>query len=159
MHRIPVAIVKQKVSEATGIPLSLMLMGNKVPTARKREYVSARMISMTLSMKYSHKSLAYVGKEHGGRDHATTLHAVKTINNFLEIKDEEIVDLFNKSKKALKEWDINNNSKYNIPMGKHKCELIKYWIKHRVPLFVREQRLLNYGKYCSKCGNLIKETI
>jgi len=155
IHRIPVTIVKQKVSEATGIPLSLMLLSNKTATARKREYVTARMISMTLSMKYSHKSLAYVGREHNGRDHATVLHAVKTINNLLEVKDEEIVDLFTKSKQKLKEWDINNNSKYNIPMGKHKCDLIKQWIKNRVPLFVREHRLKTYGMYCNKCGQLL----
>jgi len=86
IHRIPIAIIKEKVSKATRVPLSLMLMNNREPLARKREYVTARQISMTLSMKYSDKSLAVVGREHGDRDHATVLHAVKTINNLLILK-------------------------------------------------------------------------
>jgi len=157
IHRIPVAIVKQKVSDATGVLLSLMLLPNKTCTARKREYVSARQISMTLSMNYSYKSLAYVGREHGGRDHATVLHAVKTINNLIDTHDELILDWYSKSIDLLKKWDININSKYNKLIGKKKSNIVKYWIKHKVPLFVREERLKNYGRYCKTCGQLIKK--
>jgi len=156
---IPVLVIKQKVSKVTGIPLSLMLKTNKEVTARKREYVIARQISMTLSMMYSHKSLGYVGREHGDRDHATVLHAVRTINNLLDTNNIEVVDWFRKSKQELKEWNVNNNSKYNQLTSKEKNELVKYWIKNKVPLFVREHKLKTYGKYCSncsKCGQLIK---
>jgi hypothetical protein len=154
---IPVVIIKEKVSKATGIPLSLMLLGNKIGTARRREYVTARQISMTLSMKYSNRSLAYVGREHGERDHATVLHAVKTINNLLDTKEETVLDWFRKSKQELKEWDLKNNSPFNRISPKKKVILVKYWIKHKVPLFVREFKLLNYNNYCRECGQLIKK--
>lgn len=157
IHRIPVTTIKQKVSEATGIPLSLMLLKNKVTTSRKREYVTARQISMKLCREYTIKSLAYIGNEHGGRDHATVLHAIKTINNFIDTKDKLILDWYYKSKDALKLWDLNNNSRYNKPIGKAKTALIKSWIKHNVPLFIREHRLKTYGMYCSKCGQLLNK--
>ena len=48
-----------------------------------------------------------------------------------------------------------NNSKYNKLIGKTKCKLIKYWIRNKVPLFVREHKLKYYGMYCTKCGQLI----
>ncbi len=156
IHRIPVTTIKQKVSKATGIPLSLMLLPNKTCTSRKREYVLARQISMILSMNYSGKSLAYVGREHGGRDHATVLHAIKTITNLLDTKDNNATKWFTKSNQEIKKWDINNNAHYNTLTSKIKTKLIKKWIKDKVPLFVREHKLKTHGKYCSKCGQLMK---
>jgi len=156
IHRIPITIIKLKVSQVTGIPLSLMLLPNKTCTARKREYVAARQISMALSKIYSYKSLSYIGTAHGGRDHATALHAIRNINNMLETRDDLITNWFNKANQEIKKWDINNNAHYNIPTGKVKSNLIKKWIKDKVPLFVREHRLKTYGKYCSKCGQLMK---
>lgn len=59
---------------------------------RKREYVYARQIAMMLISKYTKFSLSKIGKEFGGRDHATVLHAKRTIQNLCEgskkIKEE-----------------------------------------------------------------------
>jgi chromosomal replication initiator protein len=51
---------------------------------RKREVVQARQIAMYFSKKLTKSSLANIGAHCGGKDHATVLHACKTVNNLLE---------------------------------------------------------------------------
>lgn len=48
---------------------------------RKREVVQARQLSMFLSKKYTKASLSTIGLNCGNKDHATVLHACRTINN------------------------------------------------------------------------------
>jgi len=51
---------------------------------RKREVVQARQIAMFFSKKMTKASLASIGAQCGGKDHATVLHACKTVNNLLD---------------------------------------------------------------------------
>ena len=53
--------------------------------SRKREIVQARQVTMFLSKKYTTHSYSYIGKMVGKRDHATVLHACKTIQDSLDI--------------------------------------------------------------------------
>lgn len=53
--------------------------------SRKREVVQARQITMFLSKKYTDCSFSHIGKIVGKRDHATVLHACKTIKDQIEI--------------------------------------------------------------------------
>ena len=46
---------------------------------RKREVVQARQIAMYFAKSMTKSSLATIGMHCGGKDHATVLHAVKTI--------------------------------------------------------------------------------
>lgn len=48
---------------------------------RKRHIVQARQIAMYFSKKLTKASLASIGSQIGKRDHATVLHACKTVNN------------------------------------------------------------------------------
>jgi len=48
---------------------------------RKRHIVQARQIAMFFAKKLTKASLASIGKQIGNRDHATVLHACKTVNN------------------------------------------------------------------------------
>ena len=48
---------------------------------RKREVVQARQIAMYFSKKMTKSSLANIGMHCGGKDHATVLHACKTVDN------------------------------------------------------------------------------
>ena len=50
---------------------------------RKREYVQARQICMYLMTKYTRLSSTAIGNLFD-KDHATVLHAVKVINNYLD---------------------------------------------------------------------------
>ena len=51
---------------------------------RKRETVQARQIAMYFSKSLTKCSLATIGSQIGGKDHATVLHACKTVNNLID---------------------------------------------------------------------------
>ncbi len=51
---------------------------------RKREIVQARQIAMFFAKSLTKSSLATIGSQIGGKDHATVLHACKTVNNLIE---------------------------------------------------------------------------
>ena len=51
---------------------------------RKREVVQARQIAMYFAKKMTKSSLANIGMHCGGKDHATVLHACRTVNNLQE---------------------------------------------------------------------------
>lgn len=67
--------------------------------SRKREIVQARQITMFLAKKYTDNSFSVIGKIVGKKDHATVLHACKTIKDQIETNKsfrssvEEIEDL------------------------------------------------------------------
>ena len=52
--------------------------------SRKREIVQARQIAMYLAKNYTKNSLQNIGLQIGKRDHATVLHACKTVNNLMD---------------------------------------------------------------------------
>jgi chromosomal replication initiator protein len=51
---------------------------------RKREIVQARQIAMYFAKNLTKSSLASIGSVIGGKDHATVLHACKTVNNLID---------------------------------------------------------------------------
>lgn len=51
---------------------------------RKREVVQARQIAMFFAKQMTKSSLANIGMHCGGKDHATVLHACKTVNNLMD---------------------------------------------------------------------------
>lgn len=61
--------------------LSVEMLKSKT---RKREIVQARQISMYFAKQMTKSSLANIGANCGGKDHATVLHAFKTVNNLIE---------------------------------------------------------------------------
>lgn len=61
-------------------------------TGAKDENVAyARQLCMYLAREYKLGSQAAVGKYYGGRDHATVIHAEKTISNELNIYSNKVV--------------------------------------------------------------------
>ncbi len=51
---------------------------------RKREIVQARQIAMYFAKNFTKSSLAAIGSIIGGKDHATVLHACKTVSNLID---------------------------------------------------------------------------
>lgn len=51
---------------------------------RKREIVQARQLAMYFSKKHTKASLANIGLQCGNKDHATVLHAYRTVTDLLE---------------------------------------------------------------------------
>jgi chromosomal replication initiator protein len=74
-----------------------MLLSN----TRKREIVQARQIAMFFSKNLTKASLATIGAQIGGKDHATVLHACKTVNNLIET-DKQFKNQVEEIEKKLK---------------------------------------------------------
>ena len=51
---------------------------------RKREIVQARQIAMYFSKQFTKAPLSLIGIRCGNKDHATVLHACKTVTNLIE---------------------------------------------------------------------------
>lgn len=51
---------------------------------RKRHIVQARQLAMYFAKKYTKASLASIGSQIGKRDHATVLHACRTVENLAD---------------------------------------------------------------------------
>lgn len=78
--QITIDLIKEKVCAFYNMDVQLLQA-----KCRKREIVQARQISMYLSKKYTESSLQRIGSELGKKDHATVLHACKTIADLIEI--------------------------------------------------------------------------
>lgn len=60
---------------------------------RKREYVQTRQIAMFLSKSLTKESLAKIGYNIGRKDHATVLHACKTVKNLIDTDKKVFIDV------------------------------------------------------------------
>lgn len=76
---ITVEYIQKMVCEYLNIPVDKIHM-----KTRKREIVQARQLAMFFSKNYTKSSLAAIGSKCGKKDHATVLHACKTIKNLAE---------------------------------------------------------------------------
>ena len=65
---------------------------------RKRHVVQARQLAMFFAKKFTKASLANIGSQIGDRDHATVLHACKTVDNLVTTDKQfrKFVDDINK---------------------------------------------------------------
>ncbi len=80
---ISVDYIQRIVCDYFGLEVEALL--NKT---RKREIVQARQIAMYFSKSMTNSSLSTIGSKIGNKDHATVLHACKTINNLIETDKE-----------------------------------------------------------------------
>jgi chromosomal replication initiator protein len=78
-REVSIDYIQKIVCDYFDLPIELM----KSKT-RKREVVQARQIAMYFSKRMTKSSLANIGAHCGGKDHATVLHACKTVNNLIE---------------------------------------------------------------------------
>jgi chromosomal replication initiator protein len=78
-REVSIEYIQKVVCDYFDLPIELM----KSKT-RKREVVQARQIAMFFAKKMTKSSLANIGAHCGGKDHATVLHACRTVNNLSE---------------------------------------------------------------------------
>ena len=76
---ITIESIQGAVCKYFGITREIMLS-----KTRKREIVQARQIAMYLGRSLTKTSLAAIGAQIGGKDHATVLHACNTVNDLIE---------------------------------------------------------------------------
>jgi len=79
VHEISIDFIQKVVCDYFDLPLEVL----KSKT-RKREVVQARQLAMYFSKSMTKSSLSNIGIHCGGKDHATVLHACRTVNNLIE---------------------------------------------------------------------------
>jgi chromosomal replication initiator protein len=79
VREVSIDYIQKVVCDYFNLPLELL----KSKT-RKREVVQARQIAMFFAKSMTKASLASIGMHCGGKDHATVLHACKTVNNLMD---------------------------------------------------------------------------
>ncbi len=79
MTRITLERIMEVVSEEFGIPREHI-----VGKSRKREVVIARQTVMHFAKMLTHQSLKSIGAYFAGRDHSTVIHALRTIEGYME---------------------------------------------------------------------------
>ena len=78
-REISIDFIQKIVCDYFGIPVDSI--NSKT---RKRDIVQARQLAMYFSKKHTKSSLAAIGLVCGNKDHATVLHACRTVNNLIE---------------------------------------------------------------------------
>lgn len=78
-REVSIDYIQKVVCDYFGLPIDVI----KSKT-RKREVVQARQITMFFAKSFTKSSLASIGLQCGGKDHATVLHACKTVNNLID---------------------------------------------------------------------------
>ena len=76
---ITIDYIQKIVCEYFGLPTDVLQT-----KTRKREIVQARQIAMYFSKGLTKSSLSTIGSIIGSKDHATVLHACKTVNNLMD---------------------------------------------------------------------------
>ncbi len=78
-REVSIDYIQKVVCDYFDLPIELL----KSKT-RKREVVQARQIAMYFAKNMTKSSLATIGLHCGGKDHATVLHACRTVNNLMD---------------------------------------------------------------------------
>ncbi len=87
-HEITIDYIQKIVCDYFSLPVD-SLQSN----TRKREVVQARQIAMFFSKSLTKSSLASIGSQIGQKDHATVLHACKTVNNLIDTDRQFKIDV------------------------------------------------------------------
>lgn len=78
-REVSIDYIQKVVCDYFDLPIELL----KSKT-RKRDVVQARQLAMYFSKSMTKASLAKIGAHCGGKDHATVLHACRTVNNLID---------------------------------------------------------------------------
>lgn len=110
--------------------------------SRKREIVAMRQLCMCFSKQFTQLSLAEIGIYNGVENHATVIHAIKTVRNMVETKNEmfvpdyyRILDILNKTPGM-----VLQKQKKSV-ITKRRLMKVKELIRHRVPYETRKRIL------------------
>lgn len=87
-HEITIDYIQKTVCDYFNMPTDSLQS-----KTRKREIVQARQIAMYFSKSLTKSSLASIGSQIGNKDHATVLHACKTVNNLIDTDKHFRIDV------------------------------------------------------------------
>lgn len=95
-REISIDYIQKVICDYFNLPVELM-----ISKTRKREIVQARQLAMYFSKKLTKASLATIGLHCGNKDHATVLHACRTVNN-LQDTDKQFKSYIDELEKKIK---------------------------------------------------------
>ncbi|MBO4580853.1 MAG: chromosomal replication initiator protein DnaA [Bacteroidales bacterium] len=95
-HEISIDYIQKVVCDFYNVPINELFS-----SSRKRDIVQVRQVSMYFAKKYTDLSLAQIGIQCGKKDHATVLHACRTVEN-LKVTDRKFKDELDSIDKVLK---------------------------------------------------------
>ena len=84
--------ILEKVSDWSNTPIEVITM-----KTRERDIIELRQIAMYLSRKLTKISYKTIGLQIGNKNHATVMHACKTVRNLIETNreyEEKYIELF-----------------------------------------------------------------
>ncbi|WP_301099551.1 chromosomal replication initiator protein DnaA [Otariodibacter sp.] len=93
-HLITIENIQKTVAEYYNIKMS-----DLKSKSRTRSIARPRQIAMTLAKELTNHSLPEIGREFGGRDHTTVMHACKTINELRDTDSNIQEDYINLTRK------------------------------------------------------------
>mgnify|MGYP000214221848 FL=1 len=88
MTVIPIDEIQSQVGKFYGVTVKEIKA-----TKRTQDIVLARQVAMYLAREMTDNSLPKIGKEFGGRDHSTVLHAYNKIKNMLAQDDSLRIEI------------------------------------------------------------------
>ena len=78
-YEVSLDYIQKVVCEFFKVPINDIFIAS-----RKRNIVQVRQVAMFFAKKYTELSLAQIGAQCGNKDHATVLHACRTVGNLME---------------------------------------------------------------------------
>ncbi len=88
IHAITIEKIQKNVAHFYGIKISELNSSN-----RSRSIARPRQIAMYLAKKLTQESLPKIGKEFGGKNHATVIHSVKLIENLMNSDSKTLQEI------------------------------------------------------------------
>ncbi len=88
----------EKIQKATASHFEIKISDLK-SSSRLRQFARPRQIAMYLAKKLTDKNLPEIGREFGGKNHATVIHAIKTADKLIESSPSLAVSLNNLEEK------------------------------------------------------------
>ena len=101
--------IVKSVAEITGISYTEIIERN-----RKKEVKDARHLAVYFTKLYTSHKLKTIGHLFGGRDHATVLHSIDTINDYLTY-DKEIQKQVSDIRKTLEYYTTIEQANKSTP--------------------------------------------
>jgi len=141
---VPIDVIINCVEETMNIDKELFLTRTKDPGTRRHDLVMARQISMLLSKENTRQSLSYIGYHIGRKDHATVLHAIKTVKNLVETKDKSATTWLFKAREKVDQWKRANIPDTEELTLKRRLQLIEKYLyvafnNYQIPYNIQER--------------------
>ena len=146
-------LIIRMVSSSMSVPRDKLAIPDHMPGSRKREYVEARQVSMYfIKENVKNITLSTIGSYFGDRDHATVLHACKTVNNMLDT-DKKYKKKFDEMKEEISKVSAKTSMETLVCSKCGSDEIfVHVWVNPNCPGNVKPKVNDNDEAICSICG-------